>query len=120
MKKLTLVIGASTNPNRYSNIAIKRLIDKQIDVVALGKRKGKVFNVIIDNEKKAYKDIDTVTIYLNPKNQVEYYDYIISLNPKRVIFNPETENIEFIELLKANGIEVDIACTLVMLSTNQY
>jgi len=120
MEKLTLVIGASTNPNRYSNIAIKRLIDKEIAVVALGKRKGKVFDVVIDDEKKDYKNIDTVTIYLSPKNQIEYYKYIISLNPKRVIFNPGSENAEFIELLRVSKIPVEVACTLVMLSTNQY
>ena len=68
----------------------------------------------------AYKNIDTVTLYLNPKRQEEYYDYIISLQPRRVIFNPGTENMEFIKLLKNNQIESEIACTLVLLSTNQY
>jgi len=120
MKKRTLVLGASTNPNRYSNIAIRRLIDKEIEVVALGKRKGKVFNVIVDDEKKDYKNIDTVTIYLNPSNQVAYYKYIISLNPRRVIFNQGAESVEFIELLRVSNINVEIACTLVLLSTNQY
>ena len=120
MKNVTLVIGASTNPNRYSNIAIKRLIDKELEVVALGLRKGKVFNVIIDDEKKEYKNIDTVTLYLNPKRQEEYYNYIISLSPRRVIFNPGTENITFVKLLEENNIGSEIACTLVLLSTNQY
>ena len=69
----------------------------------------------------AYKNIDTVTLYLNPKRQEEYYDYIISLQPRRVIFNPGTENMEFIKLLKNNQIESEIACTLVLLSTtSQY
>ncbi|WP_026777134.1 CoA-binding protein [Polaribacter sp. Hel_I_88] len=120
MKNKTLVIGASTNPNRYSNIAIKRLLDKNIAVVALGLRKGKVLDVAIDNEKVDYKNIDTVTLYLNPKRQEEYYNYIISLQPRRVIFNPGTENMEFVKLLKNNQIESEIACTLVLLSTNQY
>ena len=120
MKNVTLVIGASTNPNKYSNIAIKRLIDKELDVVALGVRKGKIFNVIIDDEKKDYKNIDTVTLYLNPKRQEEYYNYIINLNPRRVIFNPGTENIEFVKLLQENNIKAEVACTLVLLSTNQY
>ena len=120
MKKVTLVVGASTNPNRYSNIAIRRLIDKQIDVVAIGIRKGKVFSVTIDDDKKAYENIDTVTLYLNPKRQEAYYDYIIGLNPRRVIFNPGTENPEFEELLKEKNIETDVACTLVLLSMNQY
>lgn len=120
MKNKTLVIGASTNPNRYSNIAIKKLRDHQEPTVALGLRKGKVLDVAIDDEKVNYPDIDTVTLYLNPKRQEDYYDYIIGLQPRRVIFNPGTENFEFVKLLKANGIESEIACTLVMLSTNQY
>ncbi len=120
MKKNTLVIGASTNPNRYSNIAIKRLLGKNVPTVALGLKKGKVLDMIIDNEKQPYKNIDTVTLYLNPKRQEEYYNYVISLKPKRVIFNPGTENMEFIKLLQENNIESEVACTLVLLSTNQY
>lgn len=120
MKNRTLVIGASTNPNRYSNIAIKRLIDKKLEVVAVGLRKGTVLGVIIDDEKIAYKNIDTVTLYLNPKRQEEYYAYIIGLQPRRVIFNPGTENMDFVKLLQENNIEAEIACTLVLLSTNQY
>ena len=120
MKNVTLVIGASTNPNRYSNIAIRRLIDKKIKIAALGIRIGTVFGVVIDAEKQDYKNIDTVTLYLNPKRQEQYYDYIINLNPRRVIFNPGTENMEFVKLLKDNNIASEIACTLVLLSTNQY
>lgn len=120
MKNVTLVIGASTNPNRYSNIAIKRLIDKKIKVAALGLRKGSVFGTLIDDQKKEYENIDTVTLYLNPKRQVEYYNFIIGLSPRRVIFNPGTENDDFVKLLKENNIESEIACTLVLLSTNQY
>lgn len=118
--KKTLVIGASTNPNRYSNIAIKRLRDKQVETIALGLKKGKVLDVVIDDEKIVYKDIDTVTLYLNPKRQEEYYMYIIGLKPTRVIFNPGTENMDFVKLLKENNIESEVACTLVLLSTNQY
>jgi predicted CoA-binding protein len=120
MENITLVIGASINPNRYSNIAIKRLVDKELLVVALGLRKGKVLNVIIEDEMQYYKDIDTVTLYLNPKRQEAYYNYIINLKPRRVIFNPGTENMEFVKLLQQNNIETEIACTLVLLSTNQY
>ena len=120
MKNVTLVIGASTNPNRYSNIAIKRLVDKEVNVAALGLRKGTVLGVVIDDEKKEYKNIDTVTLYLNPKRQEQYYNYIIGLKPRRVIFNPGTENMEFVALLQENNIESEIACTLVLLSTNQY
>jgi hypothetical protein len=79
MENITLVIGASTNPNRYSNIAIKRLVDKELPVLALGLRKGKVLNVIIEDEMQDYNTIDTVTLYLNPKRQEAYYNYIINL-----------------------------------------
>lgn len=120
MKNLTLVIGASLNPNRYSNIAIKRLRDRKIPVVALGLKKGKVFDISIDDEKRDYSNIDTVTLYLNPKRQEEYYNFIIGLKPRRVIFNPGTENMEFLKLLEENNIASEIACTLVLLSTNQY
>lgn len=120
MKNVTLVIGASTNPNRYSNIAIKRLRGKQLPTAAIGLRKGKVLDVTIDDEKLPYDNIDTVTLYLNPKRQEVYYNYIISLKPRRVIFNPGTENMEFAKLLQENNIEAEIACTLVLLSTNQY
>ncbi len=119
MKK-TLVIGASLNPGRYSNIAINRLVNAGHSVVAVGLKKGEVAGVSIDTDKVAYEDIDTVTLYLNPKRQQDYYDYIISLNPKRVIFNPGTENPEFYDLLHQNSIETEVACTLVLLGTNQY
>tara|TARA_R110000822_G_scaffold179789_1_gene319602 strand:- start:186 stop:548 length:363 start_codon:yes stop_codon:yes gene_type:complete len=120
MKNVTLVLGASANPNRYSNIAIKRLLDKKLFVKALGIKKGKVVTIKIDNEKQDYKNIDTVTLYLNPKRQEEYYNYIIGLKPRRVIFNPGTENKDFVKLLEENNIEPVVACTLVMLSINEY
>jgi predicted CoA-binding protein len=120
MKNVTLVLGASANPNRYSNIAIKRLLDKNLFVKALGIKKGKVVTIKIDDEKQDYKNIDTVTLYLNPKRQEEYYNYIIGLKPRRVIFNPGTENEEFVKLLEENNIEPLVACTLVMLSINEY
>lgn len=119
MKK-TLVIGASLNPSRYSNLAINRLVSYNQPVVAIGLKRGEVAGVNITTEKEDFKDIDTVTLYLNPKRQQEYYDYIISLHPKRVIFNPGTENPEFYELLRNKKIEVEVACTLVLLGTNQY
>lgn len=120
MKNVTLVLGASANPNRYSNIAIKRLLDKELPVEALGIKKGKVLNVTISDKKQDYKNIDTVTLYLNPKRQVEYYNYIIDLKPRRVIFNPGAENDEFVKLLEENNIEALVACTLVMISINEY
>lgn len=119
MKK-TLVIGASLNPGRYSNIAINRLVNAGHPVVAVGLKKGEVAGVSIDTEKVNYEAVDTVTLYLNPQRQQEYYDYIISLNPKRVVFNPGTENPEFYELLHNKGIKTEVACTLVLLATQQY
>ena len=120
MKNVTLVIGASLNPNRYSNIAIKRLRGKKIPTKALGLKKGEVLDVRIDNEKLHYENIDTVTLYLNSKRQEEYYDYILKLKPRRVIFNPGSENLAFVKLLKNKNIVSEIACTLVLLATNQY
>jgi len=120
MSKKTLVIGASLKPERYSNMAIQKLVNYKHEVVALGLRKGEVAGISIDTEILQYKNIDTVSVYLNPKRQKEYYYYIISLAPKRVVFNPETENTEFYKLLNKFDIEYEEACTLVLLSTNQY
>jgi len=120
MKKRTLVLGASLKPSRYSNIAIKRLRDNAIETLAIGVQKGTVADVIIETENIFFKDVDTVTLYLNPERQKSYYEYIIHLQPRRVIFNPGTENVEFMELLKENEIKSEIACTLVLLSTKQY
>ncbi|OIQ22782.1 CoA-binding protein [Lacinutrix sp. MedPE-SW] len=120
MNKKTLVIGASTKPNRYSNMAMQKLTNYNHDTVAFGMRPGEEYGVTIDTELKPYKVLDTVTLYLNPTRQKEYYNYIVSLKPKRVIFNPGTENPEFYAILEENNIEVEVACTLVMLSTNQY
>ena len=118
--KNTLVLGASLNPGRYSNLAINRLVNHGHGVEAVGLKKGTVAGVAISTEKTDFENIDTVTLYLNPKRQEEYYDYIISLKPTRVIFNPGTENPEFYEILRKNNIETEVACTLVLLGTNQY
>lgn len=120
MEKKTLVIGASLNPARYSNTAIRRLVNSKQPTVAIGLRKGEVQGVRIETEKLPLEDIDTITLYLSPPRQPEYYDYILSLKPIRVIFNPGTENPEFFEILRKNNIEVEVACTLIMLATNQY
>lgn len=120
MNKTTLVLGASLKPERYSNIAIKRLRQHNNEVKAFGLKGGKVLDVNIDTELLDYEHIDTVTLYLNPKHQKAYYEYIIKLNPNRVIFNPGTENTEFYDILDKNGIDYEIACTLVLLGTNQY
>lgn len=119
-KKKTLVLGASINPARYSYLAVQRLRAHKHPVVAIGRRVGTVADVDISKERASDSDIDTITLYLNPKNQVEYYDYILSLHPKRIIFNPGTENDELIQKARENNIKPVIACTLVMLSTGQY
>lgn len=120
MNKKTLVIGASLKPNRYSNYAINSLVDSQHEVVAIGLKQGDVAGVTIDTKLLPYNNVDTITLYLNPKRQEPYYDYIVSLNPKRVIFNPGTENPELYAILKENAIAFEASCTLVLLSTNQY
>ena len=120
MLQKTLVIGASLKPERYSNRVIHKLRNQDIETVAYGLRDGSIGDVSVDTELKQYENIDTVTLYLNPKRQPEFYDYVLSLKPKRVIFNPGTENFEFQKLLEENGIEAEIACSLVLLSTNQY
>ena len=119
-RKKTLVLGASANPNRYSYLAINRLRNHNHPVVAIGRRSEKVFDVEVDTEQKPFDNIDTVTLYLNPMNQEQYYDYILSLNPKRIIFNPGTENDELARLAHQKGIKTQEGCTLVMLSTGQY
>jgi len=118
--KKTLVLGASDNPSRYSYLAINRLRKFGHPVVAIGKKKVKVDDVDIDIEQRPFPDVDTVTLYLNPEHQEEYYDYIISLHPKRLIFNPGAENEKLVELARKNGIRPMEACTLVLLSTGQY
>lgn len=120
MPKKTLVLGASLKADRYSHIAINRLVAKKHEVVAIGLRSGEVAGVTIETERVQFESIDTVTLYLNPKRQIAYYNYIISLQPKRVIFNPGTENSEFIKLLNQNNIECEVSCTLVLLASNQY
>lgn len=118
--KITLVIGASENPERYSYKAIKMLRSHGHSVVAVAPRKGKVADIDFNLEIPADLHPDTVTLYINPTIQKEYYDRILALKPRRVIFNPGTENGEFETLVRKNGIEPVEACTLVLLSTNQF
>lgn len=118
--KKTLVIGASDNPSRYSFLAINKLRQHQHEVVAIGKKNATVAGVNITTEMEPMEDIDTVTLYINPQLQTAYYNYILSLKPRRIIFNPGTENNELQELAAGKGIQTLEACTLVMLSTNQY
>ncbi|MBN1987970.1 MAG: CoA-binding protein [Bacteroidales bacterium] len=117
---LTLVIGASTNPRRFSHMAINKLIEHGHEVVALGSSKGFVGSVKIETDKLPFKNIHTITLYLNPERQMEYYGYLLSLHPKRIVFNPGTENQELFKLAKEAGIEVVFDCTLVMLMNNRY
>lgn len=120
MTKKTLVFGASIKSNRYSNLAIHRLVNNGFDVFAYGLKEGEVAGININTELIHYEVIDIVTLYLNPSKQSAYYDYIVSLKPNRVIFNPGTENTEFYTLLKKNNINFEVACTLTLLVTNQY
>lgn len=118
--KKTLVLGATTKPERYAFKAVNMLVEKGHSVLALGQNAGEVAGVKIQTKAIPLKNIDTVTLYLNPTRQRDYYNYIVETKPKRVIFNPGTENPEFYQLLKLNDIKVEVACTLVLLATNQY
>jgi len=118
--KKTLIIGASENAERYANKAFHSLKNHQHEVVMIGNKEGVIDGVSIQKGNPLFNNIDTITLYLNPKNQEAYYDYILSLKPKRIIFNPGTENVELQEIAKKQGIEIQEACTLVLLSINQY
>jgi len=120
MSKKTLVLGASTNPTRYSNIAAKRLAQHQHETVLLGRSEGKIVAQNIVTGFPPLTDIHTVTMYLSAKNQRNYYDYLLQLAPQRIIFNPGSENPELMQIAKNQGIEVEAACTLVMLSVGNY
>jgi len=119
MKK-TLIIGASTNPERYAFLAANRLVKHGHPVHLFGLKEGQVAGHKIQTDKPILTDINTVTLYIGPRHQPEWYEYIINLKPKRIIFNPGTENAEFEQLLEKNGIEVLEACTLVLLSISAY
>ena len=122
MNKRTVIIGASTNPARYSFLAAEMLTDHGHEIIPLGVKKGMVFGQeIVDIRSRPTVDkVDTITLYIGPARQPEWYDYIVSLNPKRVIFNPGTENPTFLKLLNESGCDAVEACTLVMLRTGQY
>ncbi len=120
MAKKTLVIGASTDPSRYAYLAANQLVSHKHEIELLGVKEGVVAGKEISTEKEQFEDIDTITLYVNPQRQSEYYDYVADLKPRRVIFNPGTENPAFENFLTEKGIEPIEACTLVMLSTGQY
>lgn len=119
MKK-TAIIGASTNPARYSFKAANMLSSKGHEIIPLGLKKGNVANTEIITERPTLENVDTVTLYVNPEIQKQWYDYVLNMKPKRIIFNPGTENPEFEDLAEKNGIETIEACTLVLLASNQY
>jgi predicted CoA-binding protein len=116
----TLVIGASDKPERYSYKAIQMLRKHAIPVVAIGNKAGKVADIAYSKDRPLDTDIHTITLYLNETHQQEYYSYILALQPKRIIFNPGTENDELMSLASKQGIICQEACTLVLLSTGQY
>ncbi len=116
----TVVIGASPNASRYSNRAVNNLLDKNHEVIPLGIREGEIAGLKIITDRPDLQDVHTVTMYVGAKIQPEWYDYIIELNPKRVIFNPGTENSEFENMLSDKGIEVLENCTLVLLSLGHF
>ena len=118
--KATLVIGASTKSDRYSYQAIMRLRSYGHPVIAFGQSEGQVDDVSIETDWNPGWEVDTVTLYINPARQEDYYERILELKPNRVIFNPGTENAAFVSLLKEAGIETEYACTLVMLSIGNY
>lgn len=118
--KRTLVLGASENPERYSYMAVQRLRTRGHEVIAVGKKPGSIGDVTIQTVMPSSDAIDTITLYLQAAHQSAYYPQIFALQPKRIIFNPGTENPELFELAKAQGIECLEACTLVMLAAAQY
>ncbi len=119
MKK-TLIIGASDKPERYAYKALHLLQSKGHKVEAIARRQMRISGVEVQKDKVQFEDLHTVTLYLSARFQPEYYDYILQLKPKRVIFNPGTENPELVKILEENNIAYEIACNLVMLHTNQY
>lgn len=116
----TLIFGASTNPTRYSYLAMDLLIAHKHDIVAIGGREAVVNDVQIQKGHPVIEDIYTITMYMGEARQKEHEDYLLGLNPKRIIFNPGAENKSLFDQAKAQGIEVLEACTLVMLNTGQY
>lgn len=118
--KKTLVLGASPNPERYAWKAVTALRRRGHEVVAVGNRAGLIGDTTILTGMPPAADVDTVTLYLNPQRQQAFYNYLISLSPKRIVFNPGTENPELMELAAQHGIESVVGCTLVMLSIGNY
>lgn len=118
--KPTMIIGASPNPGRYSYLATLKLSEYGHTVYPIGIRSGKIGTMSIITEKAEVDEVDTVALYLGPERQKEWEDYILELHPRRIIFNPGTENDDLWKKAEEAGIECLDACTLVMLSTGSY
>jgi predicted CoA-binding protein len=118
--KKTLVLGATPNTGRYANLAANRLVRSGHPIVNVGLKEGEVAGVPIEKPGTIHTDIDTITLYVGPQNQQPLYDYILKTRPKRIIFNPGTENSELRRMANEKGIETEYACTLVLLSIGQY
>jgi predicted CoA-binding protein len=118
--KKTLILGATPDSSRYAYLAANRLTGRGHTIVNVGIKTGEVAGVAIEKPETIHTDIDTITLYVGPRNQPPLYDYIINTKPKRIIFNPGTENEELRRMAQKNGIETDYACTLVLLSIGQY
>ena len=117
----TLILGATPNPRRYAYMAAHRLVNAGHEIVNVGIKKGEVAGAAILNGTPELEEIDTVTLYVGPKNQEPYYDWLVnSVKPRRIIFNPGTENAELSMLAREAGVETEVGCTLVMLSSGQY
>jgi predicted CoA-binding protein len=120
MMSIVVVLGASPNPDRYSYKAVKRLVSNNHQVVAIGKRKGFIGDIPIITGQPEIKDVHTVLMYLAPYHQGEIFDYVISLKPKRVVFNPGTESPEFEEWLESYDIKVVHDCSLLMMASGRF
>jgi predicted CoA-binding protein len=118
--KKTLVLGATPDTSKYANLAANRLVRSGHSIVNVGLREGEIAGVPIEQPEIIHDDIDTITLYVGPQHQEELYGYILNTHPKRIIFNPGTENSELRHMANEKGIETEYACTLVLLSIGQY
>ncbi len=117
---ITVVLGASENPQRYAHMAVRRLVEHGHDVLAVGRRAGRIGDVPIRTDLPDHVAVDTVTVYLSPSNQESWRSALIALRPRRVIFNPGAENPSLALELRSHGVRTEEACTLVLLSTGAY
>ncbi|NJB84933.1 hypothetical protein GGR26_000678 [Lewinella marina] len=118
--KTTLILGATPNPSRFAYLAAERLANRGHEIIPVGIKKGRIKGREILNGKPDVPEIDTVTLYIGPQHQPEYYDWLLRVAPRRIIFNPGTENAELVRLAREAGIEVVYGCTLVMLAGDSY